>query len=195
MKHWKKVSRERLDFLTDGVFAITMTLLVIEMRIPEAFKAATGSDLLHEIDHLRGHFIAFVITFCVLGIRWLSLTRLPKKPEEVSASFAYWSLAHLFFICCMPFTTMLLGRFPGLGVSVWFYALGTILAALAAIRVFTLAEPRLPMMKNEKVLALWWLIGSAVLSVAVSFYRPQLATIVYALNILPPLLARRFTPK
>jgi len=98
------IPKARLDALTDGIFAFAMTLLVLDLRLPDGFAAASAGDLLHALSSLSGQLVAYVISFAVLGARWLGQIR-SRAPETVSGSYARWSLVYLFFITCMPFST------------------------------------------------------------------------------------------
>ena len=66
------IPKSRLDALTDGVFAFAMTLLVLDLRLPDTFHPASTAELLGGLRELSGQFLAYVISFFVLGIRWLA---------------------------------------------------------------------------------------------------------------------------
>jgi len=190
------ISRARLDALTDGVFAITMTLLVIDLRLPETFHPKDGGELIARVLEPWSQFLAYFITFMVLGIRWMNLSRLAEEQAHVAAGFVRWSLLHLLLIGCMPFSTMLLGRYGNLAPSVWIYAVNTVLAALVMIRMTMLVDPaEASLLANRRVFTLLWLIGVALLSVVVSLYAAPYAMLVYLLNLVAPRLAQRYVER
>ena len=75
------IPKARLDALTDGIFAFAMTLLVLDLRLPDGFAAASAGDLLHALSSLSGQLVAYVISFAVLGARWLGQIR-SRAPER-----------------------------------------------------------------------------------------------------------------
>jgi uncharacterized membrane protein len=178
------IPKFRLDALTDGLFAITMTLLIIDIRLPEHFRPQDGHQLVEAILELSRNFIAFAVSFFVLGFRWMSLARLMHGLTHVSRGFVFWSLVHLFLIACMPFSAMLVGRYTEFAPSIWIYSLNTIAAALVAIRL--LVEPTLgkrSWYRNEKARDLLWLIAAALVSLAISFFNPSYAMAAYLLTL------------
>ena len=65
------ISKARLDALTDGVFAFAMTLLVVNLVLPEDFRPTSDAELTSALVDLHGTLIAYVITFLVLASFWL----------------------------------------------------------------------------------------------------------------------------
>ncbi len=61
------IPRHRLDGLTDAVFGVAMTLLVLDLRLPEAAHFKNVSELLHALLELSTQFLTYVISFFVLG--------------------------------------------------------------------------------------------------------------------------------
>src|SRR5436305_13163100 len=125
------------------VFAVAMTLLVIDLKLPENFHPATAAEFLHGIAELQTQFLVYVISFIVLGLRWMSLAKLSRLHETVEDRYVEWSLAHLLLVTCVPFVTMVVGRYGAFAPAIWLYAGTTILAALVAVRLATLAAPHI----------------------------------------------------
>ena len=179
------ISKARLNTLTDGIFAITMTLLVIEMRLPEHFSPQSSDQLLHVISGLAGQFLAFFVSFFVLGFRWMTLSRLMDGMEHVRRKFAFWSLVHLFLAACFPFSAMLVGRYTSFAPSIWIYALNVILSALVMIHLLSeAAVGKRCSIQNEKMREMLGLIAAALISVVVSFLSPSHAMLAYLLTII-----------
>ena len=189
------IHKARLDALTDGVFAVAMTLLVIDLKLPESFNPASSAELWAGIAHLGSQMIAYVISFFVLGIRWTSITRVLDEEARLDRAFVILSIVHLFLISCMPFSTMVVGRYIDIPAAVWLYNANTAAAALAMIALVRRTEPDAPaLFKNEIFLSMVWLLLVVALSLAVSFYNSGLAMWLYVLTVLPPLLLRRLLP-
>ena len=114
----------RVDALTDGVFGVAMTLLVLDVRIPE-HQVGSSHELWAALGHVARGMLPYVISFFILGLRWLSIASVPSRAETVTPGYTRWWLANLFFVTLTPFTTILVGRYPGFAPAVWVYAANT----------------------------------------------------------------------
>ncbi len=187
------IAKSRLDALTDGVFAFAMTLLVLDLRLPDSFNPATAADLWAGINNLGGQFLAYVISFGVLGLRWMTQVSRHQAVEQVSPGYALWLLVYLFFITCIPFSTMVVGRYDSLAPATWLYAANMTLSALATLRMSLLAEEEADQKteRRRRIGGSIVIIISAALSVAISFVDPSWAMLAYLLNVIPGFSRRR----
>lgn len=189
LHHRDSISKTRLDALADAMFGVAMTLLVIDIRLPEAFDPKTGAELWRAITELQSKFLVYLITFFVVGMRWLGNSKLAAGQETVTGQFARWTLLHLFLITCLPFSTMLIGRYDDLAPAVWIYAANMAFAALVSIRLNSIADHEGWHTEGlrEGTRSLWLLVASAALSLAISFYEPRWSMLAYLLNFVRPL--------
>jgi uncharacterized membrane protein len=187
--HRNSISKARLDALADAMFGVAMTLLVIDIRLPESFDPKSGAELGHAITELQSKFLVYLITFFVVGLRWLGNSRLAAGQDTVTEAFARWTLLHLFLITCLPFSTMLIGRYDDLAPAVWIYAANMAFAAMVSIRLNTIADHQGWHTEGlrEGTRSLWLLVASAVLSVIISFFDPGWSMLAYLLNFVRPL--------
>jgi uncharacterized membrane protein len=74
--------KARLDALTDGVFSVAMTLLVLDVRLPEDFHSADGGELLQGLVSLWPKFLPYVLSFGVLGLRWVASVEIRTRAEH-----------------------------------------------------------------------------------------------------------------
>lgn len=98
---------DRMIFFSDAVFAIVLTLLVLELRPPELDG---DGDLLSALAALSGHFEAFAITFGLVALWWLIHMRATRRLAVFDWPVAICNLLFLFFICLMPFASALYGE-------------------------------------------------------------------------------------
>jgi TMEM175 potassium channel family protein len=188
------ISKGRLDALTDGVFAFAMTLLVVNLDLPEDFHPKSAAELIAALLDLGGTFIAYVVTFLVLASFWLGRARTKEEPEAASGAYAWSLLFHLFFVTLMPFSMIIAGRY-NLAPAIWVYGANMILLALTAIGVTLVIERDIrrrlvPSGRPEYSV----LIASAILSMAIGFYSPDSAMYAYFLNLASPLV-RKWTER
>lgn len=179
------IAKHRLDGLTDAVFGVAMMLLVIDLRLPESFLPRDAAELWRAVSDLSTQFLAYAISFYVLARRWMGLAGLPARTDGVAERFASWALLHLFLIACIPFSTMLVGRFDQFAPSIAIYALNVILAALVMLRLVGLAGGAAAEASDRRA-GLIALIVIALISVAVGLFRPMDAMWVYLLLLAVP---------
>ena len=74
-------SKARLDTLSDGIFAVAMTLLILDVRLPEDFHPKDGAELVQGLIALWPKFLPCVLSFGVLGLRWLSNIEVRTRAE------------------------------------------------------------------------------------------------------------------
>jgi uncharacterized membrane protein len=183
--------KSRLDALTDGVFSVAMTLLVIDLRLPESFQPKDAAELLHRIGELSNQLLVYVISFYVLALRWSGMVKLAPRGEDVSEAYVKWALLHLLLITFVPFTTMLIGRYPTLAPAIWFYAANTVAFAVVATRMVALTEHHASEeQKIEDRIGLGMLIASATAAVLISLVEPKWALLGFLLNALDEPLRR-----
>jgi len=188
------IEKVRRNALTDGVFAVAMTLLVIDLKLPENFRPASAQDFLHGIAELQTQFLVYVISFIVLGLRWMSLAKLSRLHQTVEDRYVHWSMLHLLLVTCVPFVTMVVGRYGAFAPAIWLYCATTILAALVALRLATLAEPHIGREDAlDRRIGLLVIIAVSLMVLAFSFVQPKHAMWIYLLNIFAPAV-RRFIP-
>jgi uncharacterized membrane protein len=192
-------SKARLDALSDGIFAVAMTLLVLDVRLPEDFQPGDGAQLLRGLGTLWPKFLPYMLSFCVLGLRWLANIELRTSAEYVNREYVNWWLLYLFLITCVPFSTIVVGRFAHLAPAVWLYAGHTLLIALVGVRVAALT-PHLEQDEHlrRRQMSSFVLVGTSVLAIALSFVNPANALWAFVLNFAAPVIrvwsGRRILP-
>jgi uncharacterized membrane protein len=183
--------RARFEALTDGIFAVAMTLLVLDLRLPENFHPHNAEELLRGLYDLVPNFIPYVLSFLVLGLRWASSVQVRTKTEGFSRSYFKWWLAYLLLITCVPFTTTVVGRFAGLAPAIWLYAGNIMLIGVVSFALLhhTPHIERDELLRDRQI-SLAFLIGTSLLAIAWSFVNPREALFVLALNLIAPLASR-----
>jgi len=104
---------ERLTFLTDGLFAIVMTLTVLALDVPEIPSAQVASELPEAVWDQWPIFMSYVITFLVLGFYWVAHHAMYRYILYLDRPLIWLNLICLMFIAVLPFTTELHGDYPG----------------------------------------------------------------------------------
>ena len=126
---------ERIVFFSDAVMAIAITLLAIDIRVPEIEPALAAAELPAQLRAITPNLLTFFISFIVIGIYWISHHRYFNYIKRYDTRLMLLNLMFLFFIACMPFVASLLGRFPAMPIALIIYtlavaALGTSMALI-----------------------------------------------------------------
>jgi len=106
----RTLSKTRLEALSDGVFAIAMTLLVLELKIPELDRHAPLREVMHALVSLAPAVLSFVITFVLSGAFWYMHHVTLHSTKHVTRPIASINILFLMFVSLLPFSTGLLGR-------------------------------------------------------------------------------------
>jgi uncharacterized membrane protein len=137
---------ERLVFFSDAVFAIAITLLVIELAVPEDVK--TDADLREALRGLVPGFFSFALTFAVTALWWLNHHRLLRVVDRTHAWLVALNFVLLASIAFLPFASGLLGHHGDLPTAVVLYAATNSVAALSLLGMRVLAE-RMDLLRPE----------------------------------------------
>lgn len=119
-------TRGRFEALTDGVFSVAMTLLVIDVRLPDSATPWENSAFVAALRALEPKLLAYAISFAVVGVAWLGKVEAIGRSETLGRGEALLTLVYLFLVTLTPFSTMVLSV-GALGVAhdllpaVWIY--------------------------------------------------------------------------
>jgi uncharacterized membrane protein len=186
-------ARSRLDALNDGIFAVAMTLLVLDIRLPDDFHPHTTADFINAIGELWPKILPYVLSFGVLGLRWLANLELRSGAEFVNRKYVNWWLFYLFLITCVPFSAIVVGRFSAFAPAIWLYVGHTLLIALTSMRLIALTPDLEPGKHiNDRQTGSVILIISLLLAFAISFFSPHGALWALTLNFVAPGLMHLF---
>ncbi|CAL77330.1 conserved hypothetical protein; putative membrane protein [Bradyrhizobium sp. ORS 278] len=182
-------SKARLDTLSDSIFGVAMTLLALDVRLPDDFHPRDGQELIDGIVNLWPKFFPYVLSFAVLGLRWLANVRVRSRADEVPRAYVRWWLLYLMLITCIPFTTTVVGRFAHFAPAIWLYAGHTLLIALISWRMVAMTPHLEPgdHLRDRQVSTMMLIVASA-LAILVSFVNPTRSLWAFALTLLAPFI-------
>ncbi len=104
-------SLERLAALSDGIFAVAMTLLVLDLHLPSTAQVHSERDLLLALAALGPQWITYGMSFLTLGIFWAGQQTQLNHIGEGTRDLTWIHLGFLFAITLMPLSTRLLAEF------------------------------------------------------------------------------------
>jgi len=120
----------RLLTLSDGVFAIAMTLLALDLRVPDLPEPVTNAALLAELDRELPSILTFLLSFYVVASYWASHHRLMRSVTTTHPKLVRHTMPLLLVVAAMPFPTSLLGRYGSVPIALALYGVVNVLAVL-----------------------------------------------------------------
>jgi len=188
------MKEQRLNGLSDGIFAIVMTLLAIELKVPLLeIHNPTSYQLLEALGHTIPVFVSFVLSFALLFTYWRShhfLTSVYAK--TLSVGLANYNAAFFLFITVIPFSAHFLGTYSHTPLSILIYG-GNVIAVGVVLLMMRLHIERSPKIENSPLPIDEWRSGyirilmpivSAVVAIVVSFVNTDLSIAIFIFAIL-----------
>ena len=102
------LSPHRLESLTDAVFAIVMTILVLELSVPAIAEGSAHAGLWSRLIDMWPKFLSYGVTFLMLGFMWIFHHRQFSHIRRLDNVFAWINIFALMFVALLPFSTSLL---------------------------------------------------------------------------------------
>ena len=123
------IAKHRLEALVDGVFAIAMTILVLEVKVPGLADRRSAPELLDRLHHAWPTLVAYFFSFFLLGLFWYWHHRIMSKILRVDLPVLALTLLFLALVAFFPFAAALMGQYPVNPVALMVYlpTLGLIL--------------------------------------------------------------------
>ncbi len=188
-----KTHLSRIFNLSDGVFAIVISLLVFEVRLPNTITpdlVLTDSTLMANIFLITPKLISYCVTFFVVGVYWIGHHAVCKHVVNYSRGMIWINNLFLMCICFLPFPTYILGAYYYLQTSVIIYGLSLIFTGLSLLWLWHYVTtnkklcdesvtPELIKMGKQRILIAPLL---SLISIVVSFLNVKLSLWIYVLG-------------
>lgn len=187
------MKQSRLDALADGIFAIVMTILVFEIRIPEYIGQASNETLLNSLFSIYPLFLSYLLSFSLLFTYWRShhyIASVLAKNADIMLSNI--SALFFFFVGLVPFSSHLLGVYHYTEVAIIVFAINIILIGLSLwkMRRYVIKSSDIenaPFTKIENQHANMRILLPVVVSIIaiiVSFFSKEIALSFFTIAIL-----------
>ncbi len=179
---------ERLIFFSDAVFAIAITLLVIELKLPELHEQSTAG-FLNALARMVPNLLGYLLSFFVIGAFWAAHHRVFRWVLKTDDRLVWANLRLLLLIAFLPFPTAVLAEHPNLRASILFYSLVLAGATINQIRMWKYAlytkgivSPDAPPAEIRKYFRrAWALLIATALAAATSVVAPAWGALAFTL--------------
>ncbi len=185
------VSKNRIETLVDGIFAIAMTLLVLALAVPHINAPVTASAIQSSLSALVPGFYVLVLSFVLLAIFWNNHHRIYTQIKVVNGTLLWINIIWLLFIVLIPFSASLSGTYGSFTIVKVIFNLNMLgIAALLYVNAYILLHHKdyIHPDGNRKQL-----ISSAnssifftivvLIALTISFIQPSYANLAYILII------------
>jgi uncharacterized membrane protein len=130
---------QRIEALSDGVFAIALTLLVLDIRVPVREHISGEKDLMIAFLGLTPKLLAYLLSFMTLGIFWTAHSSQFHYIEKSDRIFNWINFSFLLFVTIIPFTTAFLSEYITFRFAVAIYWLNLFLMGNMLLRILNYA--------------------------------------------------------
>lgn len=187
------MKQSRLDQLSDGIFAIVMTILVFEIRVPEFMVMVNERVIINSLISMYPLFLSYVLSFSLLFTYWRSHHLIASVlAKNIDTKFSNINGVFLFLVALVPFSSHLLGIYIYSQTAVIFFALNIILIGITLfnMRQYVIKSEtieNLPFTKTENEHAnmhILFPIISSMAAIAVTFYSTKIAILLFTIAIL-----------
>lgn len=156
----------RVLALSDGVFAIVITLLVLEIHVPEL---AGGQNLRDALQEVRPSFVGFLISFLVTAIAWSGHRDLFAMIRRTDRNLVWLNILYLLPLSLLPFGAALISRYDQESVALRMYGVLLLLIASTRLSVWLYATKR-PHLLFEPITRRTRTVGVLIVAVPAALY-------------------------
>ena len=187
------MKQSRLDELSDGIFAIVMTLLVLEIRVPELRGIPDNVDLLFSLIQIIPNFLSYLLSFALLFTYWRAHHYIVSVyAKNIDSKLTNINALFFLLIGLVPFSSQLLGQYSNTQIAVVIFGVHMVLISLCILwmRTYVLSADGIKNQKkkksesqNGKIRTLLPLF-SALIAIVVSFFSIKISLAFYTFAIL-----------
>jgi uncharacterized membrane protein len=187
------MKQSRLDQLSDGIFAIVMTILVFEIRVPEYIGLVSEQTLINSLIAILPLLLSYLLSFSLLFTYWRSHHIIASVlAKNIDVQFTNLSGIFFFLVALVPFSSHFLGKYIYSETAVIFFAIniifiGTTLYRMRqyAIKSETIENTPFTEKENEHAnMHILFPVISAIIAIIVAFYSTKIAILLFTIAIL-----------
>ena len=107
-----EIGKNRIEALSDGIFAIVMTLLILELHVPKLPATAANVEVTAALFGLWPKFTSYLVAFVSLGVFWITHHLMYHAVRRADRTLLWLNIAFFMFVSLLPFSTSILNAFP-----------------------------------------------------------------------------------
>jgi uncharacterized membrane protein len=182
-------TKSRVEAFSDGILAIIITLLILEIRVPEIHQTESIGELTEKLLLLAPKFIAWVISFFTVAVIWVNHHRIFESLRHINHAVFWLNANLLLWVSFIPFPTALMGDYPNNRLAVSFFGFSSLMMGIAFM-MFRIYMWKKPEITNDFTKEELWtgvknilIFGPLlyILGIATAWVHPYIAFSFYAL--------------
>lgn len=181
------MNKQRLEAFSDGVLAIAITLLVLDIKVPHVEYSELPSTLLHAVPNI----FSYLVSFAIIGVYWVGHNYYFTWVKKTDGTFTWLNILLLLLISFIPFPTSLLGEYPFQQIPVTIYGLNllavNIVSFIMILYVYynrELATEDFGREQKLRFVRLFAIINLIYLAaIGISFFAPKISYAIYILSL------------
>lgn len=182
------MNKQRLEAFSDGVFAIVITLLILDIRIPVVPPSELGPALVRILPQV----LTYILSFFIVGLYWHMHHQVATQVKLIDGAFIWLNLVWLLSVSMLPFPTALLGRYPLQPIPLTVYGINLILVNVTGFVILAYLQKHpglrfIPMSRTElRATAPIYVIVNTlyVLAIGAAWFFPWLSYGIYIFVLL-----------
>ena len=137
VKRWR-FAKSRLEAFSDGVFAIVITLLVLELKVPHMGRAQSNAEVAHVLLMVLPKIFSWVVSFFFVALIWLHHHQIMHMSTATNYRVVWINTFLLLFLSLLPFPTAMMGEYPRqpLVVMIWGLTMAMVTLTLAILYAY-----------------------------------------------------------
>ncbi len=188
-----KMEKHRLELFSDAVFAIIITLLVIEMKVPEGANILTNSDLVHSLSEMTNLLYSYFLSAAVVSSIWIGHHFIFQfHIKNIDRWVIQINTLMLVLLAIMPFSAALLGRYPNFPISLELYGINILSVYLVNLilveyiwRSDNIENGDVPSrIRKQGKVRIYTSIICTILGLVCSLFSSQLAILFYVIPLI-----------
>jgi len=201
------LTKSRIEALCDGVFAIAMTLMAFNVKVPSRSGGSGAVSLAAALFELWPQFLTYIISFVILGVYWIGHHNQFHYIRRSDRVLLWINIIFLMFLTAIPFSTGVLGEYPNDQIAVVVYGSNLLLVGLLLYCQWWYAtskhhltdpglDPAIVTMAKKRIL-----IGPCILllAIAVSYLNTKFSILIFAvlpvIYIIPGRIDQHWSPR
>ncbi len=193
------IDKCRMESLVDGIFAVSMTVLVLTINFPQGLDIKDDIVILKAMEHLVPQMIIYFVAFALIGIFWCIYHSRFRYVKKLDNTFIWINLFWLMFIALMPFSTSLNGDYPMFHTAVLIFHLNFLVLSFLLFLLWAYASKKnlideslekKTVILNKNILIV--MIVVCLFALIISFFSPSISNLSYFLIFPGILLVKRY---
>jgi uncharacterized membrane protein len=189
----------RLEAFSDGVFAIIVTIMVFDIKLPALGSHPSPAELTNAFTTVAPRFFSFLISFLVVAVFWAHHHQLFHSIECTDRKLLWHNNILLLFLSLIPATAAFLGNSPRLPIAVALYGGVLLLSSLSALLMNRyvalgsgLMDARIQLSERKRTLRKYWIAPTLyALGIVVAWPWPFVSLAIYVVILIAFLLPER----